>query len=220
MSEIKNRKRLTPEYTPAKKFFFAILWFPIAIITPLWLMYMGLRLRPVKFKWVLMGFAAFVVEFVAFYCMSHYVLDVNIAFPLFLLPSLLLVIYVFKTRAYEEYVMSYNALVDSGYFVEQERIKAANLQRWEDETALKARERAEALTYQPKGVAVPRPRTAAIDAETVILEEQQEAIALDEVESAPAGDEPQAAPAADKPETAPAADDGVYPAPGGRKLDL
>jgi len=207
MSEITNRKRLNPDATPFKKFLFAISWLPYFIPTPIWLIYLGLRLKPVKFKWVLMGIAALAVEIVGMTCAINETLETGSTTMMMYLPSILLVIYVFTTRVYEEYVMRYNALVDSGYFVEQERIRVANLQRWEDETASDAWNQAQSLTYQPKGEAVPRP--AAIATEVIEAEEPQEVIALEESESAPPANEPET-PNKDK----------DHPSPVGRKLDL
>ncbi|MBR4068196.1 MAG: hypothetical protein IKK08_06160 [Clostridia bacterium] len=207
MSEITNRKRLNPNATPLKKFLLALMWYPFGFLPGLVLLYMALRVRPVKGKWLIYSLIGIAVS-VLFLTLNVMMKD-DIYILYNLLSGILLVIYIYKTRAYEEYVMRYNALVDSGYFVEKERIKAANLQRWEDETAMDALHSAQSLTYRPKGVAVPRPD--ATEAEDDILEESGEVVAHTKTESMPADDKPEATPA----------DDGwAPPAPGSRKLDL
>lgn len=155
MSQLRNHSRLDPKQTPVKKVLFAFSCIPFVIPPAIWLLYMVSRIRPVKFKakWMLyslLTIAASVPFIFASWIMS--------APPIAYIPAVLLAIYVYNNHVYEEYVMCYNALIDSGYFTDKVRTREANLHRWEEEMELDAKRRAEKLTHKPNGEPVPRPK--------------------------------------------------------------
>ena len=149
MSEIKNRRKLNPKATLFKTILFSISWIPLFFITPLWLLCMGARLKPAKIKWILLGTLVLLVDiFIVIIACCESDLTPMLSFALLL--SILLVIYVWVARVYEEYVMRYNAVVDSGYYVEKKKAKAASRQRWEEEVAQDAKKQAEELASETK----------------------------------------------------------------------
>jgi len=154
MSEIQNRPRLNPQFTGFKKFFMIILTFVTMFLFPLpslMLISMGLNLRPHRKRWIFYGLLGIVGTLLS--------IPLYIAFsdvPFFVAPQLLMIIYILQMRVIEEYVIRYNALVDSGYFLQEARKKAANLQRHEDEILADAKRNAEKLSPHPKGRTVVR----------------------------------------------------------------
>lgn len=158
MSQLRNHSRLDPEQTPFKKVLFALSCIPFVIPPAIWLLYMASRISPVKSKskvkwrlYSLLTIAASVPFIFASWIMS--------AAPIAYIPTVLLVIYVNHNRVYEEYVMRYNALIDSGYYANKERTREADLHRWEKEIEREAKREAEKLTHNPKGEYVPRPES-------------------------------------------------------------
>lgn len=149
MSEIKNRRNLNPKATLFKKILFSISWIPVFFITPLWLICMGARLKPAKIKWIVFGALVILADVIIVACSA----ELEFLIPFTWLLSILLVIYVWVARVYEEYVMRYNAVVDSGYYVEKKKAQAASRRRWEEEVAQEAKKQAEELANETKGAA-------------------------------------------------------------------
>lgn len=158
MSQLGNHSRLDSEQTPFKKVLFALSCIPFVFPPAFWLLYMAARIRPAKFKgkWVLCSLLTiiFSVYFVYF--------GLVLSAPLIAyIPAVILAIYVYKNHVYEEYVIYYNALIDSGYFTDKERTREADLHLWEKEIMRDAERRAEELTHKhkPKGEYVSRPKS-------------------------------------------------------------
>ena len=147
MAEIKNRAKMNPQYTTFKKILFSISWYPIFILPSVLLLRMALRLRPVKRDWVVYSLLTFAVTIISAILGNT---EEEMLFLFTFLTPILLVVYVWKARVYEEYVTRYNALVDAGYFYQQSKNKAEELRRRDEEIVIAAKREAEKLTRGEK----------------------------------------------------------------------